>query len=59
MRRIEAWRKNASALRFPILGQPSTAVEPSESALDDPACGQDHESLGVIGMLDDFSFEVG
>ena len=43
---------------LPVLGKPAAAIEPSESTLDDPAFGQDHESLGVIGTLDDFGFEI-
>ena len=48
MRRIEARRKKASALRLrylPILGEPSAAIEPGDGALDDPALGQDDEAL--------------
>ena len=61
MRRIDARRKNASALRFRfsrILGKPSAAVEPGDGTLDNPTAGKHHESFGVIGALDDFSFEL-
>jgi len=43
MRRIDARRKNASALRLrfsSILGKPSTSVDPSNGALDDPTARQ-------------------
>jgi hypothetical protein len=43
---------------LPILGKPSAAVEPSNSALDDPTAWQDHKSFGLIGALDDVSFEL-
>ncbi len=60
MRRIEARRKceRFSIEVLPVLGEPSTSIEPSESARDDPAFGQHHKSLGVIGTLDDFSFQM-
>ena len=57
MRRIEASRRNASALRL-ILGKPSAAVEPSKGAFDDPTAWKHHESFRPIGALDDFSFEL-
>jgi hypothetical protein len=44
---------------LPILGQPPAAIKPGNGALDDPAFGQHHKSLGLIGALDDFSFEMG
>jgi hypothetical protein len=43
---------------LPILGEPSTTVEPSNGALHDPAAWQHHKSFGVIGTFDDFSFEL-
>ena len=59
MSRIEARRKNASAVRFlPILGESAAAVEPRQSALNDPALGQHHESLGLIRALDDLRSQV-
>ena len=61
MRRIEARRKNASALRlrFSQLGEPATAVKPRNGALDDPAAREHDKCFGLIGALDDFSFELG
>ena len=38
---------------LPILCQSSTSVEPSESAFDDPAAGDDLEPRGAVGALDD------
>src|SRR5438270_12845575 len=60
MRRIEARRKNASAFLeiLPILDKPSTAIEPGNGALDDPAFGQDRKSADAIGALDDFNVEM-
>ncbi len=43
---------------FPILGKPSAAIEPGDGALDNPTAGKHHKSFGVIGALDDFSFEL-
>jgi hypothetical protein len=43
---------------LPVLGQPAASAEPSEGSFNNPAFGQDHESLGVIGTLDDFSFQM-
>jgi hypothetical protein len=43
---------------LPVLDEPATVNEPSESAFDEPAFGQDHESLGPIGTLDDCSFQM-
>ena len=44
---------------LPILGKPSASVEPGNGALNDPAAWKHHKSFGLIGALDDFSFEVG
>jgi len=52
-------RERFSIEVLPIFGEPSAAVEPRNGALDDPAPGQHHKSLGLIGALDDFSFEMG
>ena len=38
---------------FKVLGQPSVAIEPSESALDNPAPRQDDKAADGIGTLDD------
>jgi hypothetical protein len=43
---------------LPILGKPTTAVEPGNGALDDPAFGQDCKSDDLIGSLDDFNVEM-
>ena len=43
---------------LPVLGKPAAPIEPSESALDEPAFGQHHKSLGLSGTLDDFSFQM-
>jgi hypothetical protein len=43
---------------FPILGKPSAAIEPGDGALDNPTAGKHHKYFGVIGALDDFSFEL-
>ena len=44
---------------FPVLGEAAAAVEPGNGAFDDPALGQLHEPLGLIGSLDDFGFKTG
>jgi len=38
---------------FPILGEPTTAIEPGDGTLDNPALGLDDEAFGVISALDD------
>ena len=43
---------------FPILGKPSTSIEPGDGALDDPTARQHHKSFGLIGTFDDFRFEL-
>ena len=43
---------------LPILGEPAAAIEPGNSALDDPATWKHHKSFGPIGAPDDLSFEV-
>jgi hypothetical protein len=53
MRRIDARRKNASALRLRF----SQSLA-SLRALDDPTAGKYHKPFGVIGAFDDFSFDV-
>jgi hypothetical protein len=40
------------------LAKPSAAIEPGDGALDNPTAGKHHKSFGVIGALDDFSFEL-
>ena len=44
---------------LPILGESSTAIEPSNRALDDPTLRQHDKSLNLIGALDDFGLELG
>lgn len=39
---------------FPILGEPTAAIEPGDGTLDDPALGFDHEAFGVIRTFDNF-----
>ena len=61
MRRIEARRKNASAFRLrfsPVLGEPSAAIQPGNSALDDPAFGQDDKSVALIRTFDDLNVDM-
>ena len=43
---------------LPILGELSAAIEPRNSALDDPAFGQHHKSADVIRTFDDFNVEM-
>src|SRR3981081_4316849 len=42
---------------LPILGQPAAALEPGDSALEDPGLGEDDEAVGLIGAFDDFDVE--
>jgi hypothetical protein len=51
-------REGVAVEIFPILGETTAPVEPSDRAFDDPTLGQSHESFGVIGSSDDFGFEV-
>ena len=43
---------------FEILGQPAAAIEPSESALDNPTSRQKRKSFGLVGAFDDFDLDV-
>ena len=43
---------------FQVLGELAAAVKPGECSLDDPAFGQDFETLGLIGALDDFDVKL-
>jgi len=43
---------------FEILGQPAAAIEPSESALDNPTSRQKRKPFGLVGAFDDFDLEV-
>ena len=38
--------------------QSLAAVEPGDGALDNPTAGKHHKSFGLIGALDDVSFEL-
>ena len=40
---------------LPVLGKPAAATEPTDSTLDNPAHGFNHEAFGVIGAFDDFN----
>ncbi|MBB3884911.1 hypothetical protein GGR01_003782 [Acetobacter oeni] len=42
----------ASVQAFPVFGEPSTAVEPRNASLDDPALGE-HDELADVGPLYD------
>ena len=62
MRRIDARRKNASALRLRFsqsFASRRQRFEPRNRPFDDPTAWKHHKSFGVIGALDDFSFEMG
>ena len=43
---------------LPILGKPSTSIEPSNGALDDPTAWKHDKSFDLIGAFDDFRFEL-
>ena len=43
---------------FPVLGETTTATEPTDGAFDDPALGQNHEALGVMAAADDFGCQA-
>jgi hypothetical protein len=43
---------------LPIFGQPPTAIEPGDRALDDPSLGQRNEPFDVVCALDDFDFQM-
>ena len=51
MRRMEASLRKPSALRLsPVLGQPTTAIEPGDGAFNNPALGQHDEALGAMRL---------
>src|SRR6266478_9982053 len=61
MSRIEASaqeRERCAIEVLPILGESAAAVEPRQRALNNPALGQHHESLGLIRALDDLRSQV-
>jgi hypothetical protein len=43
---------------LPILGEPATAVEPGDGALDNPALGFHDKAFDVVGAFDDFDLQV-
>ncbi len=43
---------------FPVLGEPSAAVEPADGTLDDPALGFDDKAFGVISASDDLDHQA-
>ena len=43
---------------LPVLGQPSTAVEPADRTFHDPALGFDDKAFGVIGTSDDLDHQA-
>jgi hypothetical protein len=44
---------------FPVLGEPSTAIEPADGAFDNPALGQYDEAFDMIAPSDDLGNEIG
>ena len=62
MRRIDARRKNASALRLRFSQSLASLRQRLSQAIVRSTTqrgGQHHEAFGLIGALDDFSSEVG
>ena len=43
---------------FPVLGEPSTAVQPANRPLDDPALWFDDKAFGVISTFDDLDHQA-
>jgi hypothetical protein len=43
---------------LPVLSQPSTAVEPADRPLDDPALGFDDKAFGAISAFDDLNHQT-
>src|ERR1700682_1308834 len=43
---------------LPVLGEPAASIEPGDAALDDPALGENHKSVGAVGALDDFDVQI-
>jgi len=43
---------------FPVLGEPTATIEPSDSALDNPALWFDNEAFGAVAAFDDFDLKV-
>ena len=52
-------RQRCSVEVLPIFGEPSAAVEPRDSAFNDPTTWEHHKLMsGLIGSLDDFGFDM-
>jgi hypothetical protein len=43
---------------FPVLGEPTTAVEPGDRALDDPALRFDDKAFGMVSAFDDLDHQA-
>ena len=43
---------------FPIPGEPAAAPQPGDRSFNDPAFGENHEALGLIGPSDDLDIEL-
>jgi hypothetical protein len=43
---------------FPILGKPSTAVEPADRSLDNPTLWQNNETLGSVTTTHDLGYQA-
>jgi hypothetical protein len=43
---------------FPILGEPATAVQPTDCSLDNPALWQDDKALGSIAAAYDLGYQI-
>ena len=50
--------ERSSIEAFPILGEASASVQPSNRSLHDPAFGQDRKAFGLVGPLDDYDVEA-
>jgi hypothetical protein len=44
---------------FPILGEPTTSIEPADGALDEPALRFDDEPFNAVATFDDFDLQRG
>ena len=44
---------------FPILGEPTTSIEPADGALDEPALRFDDEPFDAVAAFDDFDLQRG
>lgn len=50
--------KGSAVEAFPIFGQPSATIEPSNGAFDNPSFWQRDKAFGFIRTLDDFYFHA-